>query len=236
MAQLVKKTIAYGNLSQAEHDAGNNTYFGSGNTAAGYHSMQLLSQPNALDVLFAKLFGQPEPQTEILSSVGLKVHLRQGADITPDNAAGTHYTVPAGSQPGNADRAAWNVDFSFLDNDGKIDFQNATIKVDINPTSGKTWLTFKYDASSDMFAAKDANGDMHYLETGHGPANVLQDSINLMFFADLIDNDGKASNGHQAWDLEHGIFDFEVSQYVPGILGSGIGAQTITSAVTVEIA
>jgi len=42
---------------------------------------------------------------------------------------------------------------------------------------------------------------------------VQQDSINLMFFADLIDNDGNAGNGVQAWDMESGQFDFQIGLY-----------------------
>jgi hypothetical protein len=42
--------------------------------------------------------------------LGLKVHYRQGADILAQGD-GT-YDVPAGLQPGSANRAAWNFDFS----------------------------------------------------------------------------------------------------------------------------
>jgi hypothetical protein len=47
--------------------------------------------------------------------LGLKVHFRQGPDITPISVDGdgtAHYEVPAGTQPGNPARAAWNFDFS----------------------------------------------------------------------------------------------------------------------------
>lgn len=42
--------------------------------------------------------------------LGLKVHVRGGADIAP--ATDGTYDVPAGSDPSNANRAAWNFDYS----------------------------------------------------------------------------------------------------------------------------
>ncbi|MEZ5782564.1 MAG: hypothetical protein R3D70_13260 [Rhizobiaceae bacterium] len=90
-----------------------------------------------------------------------------------------------------------------------------------------------------MFVAKDRNGDLRVLETGNGngaeKGDVLQDSINLMFFADLIDNDGNARNGFQPWDMEHGQFDIEMSQIVKGFGGSIFGTHPIHSSVTVNV-
>jgi len=47
--------------------------------------------------------------------LGLKIHLRHGADILPtsvDSDGTAHYQVPAGLEPGTTNRAAWNFDFS----------------------------------------------------------------------------------------------------------------------------
>ena len=227
------RKINYGNLSPLEQDENGHTYFGSGNLATGWHATQAWDEPLPFINFLRGFFGMEPELPELTHSVGLKVHLRQGADIAPDNSSGDHYTVPAGAQPGNDDRAAWNVDFSFLD--VNEDFGRATIKIDLDPTAGKDFLTFRYNEDHDVFVAKDDNGNLRFIETGNGPDNVLQDSVNLMFFADLIDNDGDASNGIQEWDMSHGQFDFEASQYVPGILGSAFGAQLIKSSVTVTV-
>jgi hypothetical protein len=69
-------------------------FFGSGNTAANYNI-------------------SVDSKTHI--ELGLKIHERQGPDILPtsvDSDGTAHYNVPAGTQPGNPGRAAWNFDFS----------------------------------------------------------------------------------------------------------------------------
>lgn len=69
-------------------------YFGSGNSPDNY---------NAADVSALHL------------ETGLKIHLRTGSDIPPVGSQagdGTeHYVAPAGLQPGNMNRAAWNFDY-----------------------------------------------------------------------------------------------------------------------------
>lgn len=232
MAKMVKKTISYGVLSDPEQDAGGFVFFGAGNTASGWHSKQAYAEPLPLEIALAKIFGCPVPQTQLEATAGLKVHYRTGEDAAPANANGDKYNVDGGYQQDgvhnasgtNMNRASWNVDFSLYDRDG--DFSGAYLWVDIDPTAKKDFLKFKYDDDNNVFVAKDKDGNTHVLETGTGnggkPGEVLQDSINIMFFKDLIDNDGNAKNGFQAWDMEHGQFDFVVGQFDNGVLETSV--------------
>ena len=240
---MSRKVISYGVLSDYEQDADGHTFFGAGNSADGWTTTQDYSDPNPLTNFLRALFRLPLEERELTHSVGLKVHYRTGEDVDP--TVGQKYHVDGGYQQDgvhgasgtNMNRASWNVDFSLFDEDG--DFEGATIKVDINPTARKDFLVFHYEEDTEMFVAKDRNGDLRVLETGNGngaeKGDVLQDSINLMFFADLIDNDGNARNGFQPWDMEHGQFDIEMSQIVKGFGGSIFGTHPIHSSVTVNV-
>lgn len=213
---MSKKVISYGVLSDHEQDANGHTFFGSGNTAEGWHSKQSWTDPSVWDKFLNTFYRIPLPEPVLKDAVGFKAHYRTGDDITPTDAGGDKYNVDGGYQQDGVhgasgtrtDRASWNVDYSIYSKDA--DFENASVWVDLNPTAGKDWLKFNYDENNDVFVAVDKNGDLRFLETGNGPDTVKQDSINLLFFNDLIDNDGIASNGMQAWDLEHGQFDFQI--------------------------
>ena len=220
MGKIVSKSVNYGSLSPFEYGNDGNVFFGAGNVGtSGWHAKQLWNEPLPVEIAFAKIFGLPIPQPTIEASVGLKVHYRTGEDAAPTNGNGDKYNVDGGYQQDgvhnasgtNTGRASWNVDFSLFDKDGE--FTNAYVWVDVNPTVAQTWLKFNYDASVDALVATDANGNLRFLGTGDGPDGVLQDSINLMFFADLIDNDGNKANGVQAWDMEHGQFDFQIGLF-----------------------
>lgn len=220
MGKIVSRAVNYGSLSPNEYDGNGNVFFGAGNVGtSGWHAKQLWNEPLPLEIAFAKMFGLPIPQPTIEASVGLKVHYRTGEDALPTNSNGIVYNVDGGYQQDgvhnasgtNEGRASWNVDFSLFDKDGE--FTNAYVWVDINPTIAKDYLKFQYDEDVDALVATDSNGNLRFLGTGNGPENVQQDSINLMFFADLIDNDGNAGNGVQAWDMESGQFDFQIGLY-----------------------
>ena len=229
---MAVKVISYGVLSDYEQDADGFTYFGAGNTAAGWHSKQSWSAPGPIETLLSKIFRFPLRQPELEATIGLKVHYRTGEDASPTNANGDKYKVDGGYQQDgvhnasgtNTNRASWNVDFSLYDRDG--DFTGAYVWVDINPTNATDYLKFKYDKQSNAFVAEDRNGNLRVLGVGDGnggePGEVLQDFINLLFFKDLIDNDGNAKNGFQEWDLEHGTFDFVVGQFDNGSLKTNV--------------
>lgn len=213
-----KTLIKYGSLSHYEQDDDGFTFFGAGNTADGWHSQQSWSEPTPMEIFLAKMFRQPVPVSELSETAGAKVHYRTGEDAPPANANGNVYEVDGGYQQDgvhnasgtNLNRASWNVDYSLYDNDGE--FGDAFLWVDINPSAAKEWLKFKYNEDADAFVAKDSNGNLRFIGTGDGPETVLQDSINMMFFSDLIDNDGNKSNGVQTWDMEHGQFDYKFGQ------------------------
>ena len=227
---MARKVLSYGVLSDHEQDANGYTFFGSGNTADGWHGRQSVTEPTAFQKFLHTFYGVPLPEPVVEGAVGLKVHYRTGEDAAPTDAGGDKYNVDGGYQQDGVhgasgtrtDRASWNVDYSIYDQ--TAEFENAQILVDINPTAAKEWLTFNYDAGNDVFVAVDKNGNLRFLETGNGPDTVKQDSINLAFFSDLIDNDGNAANGFQAWDMEHGQFDFQIRSLSDhdGMLNTGV--------------
>ena len=72
---------------------GNQMWFGSGNTPDNYNITN-----DVADGI----------------QTAMKVHVRQGADIAPTKSGANgeqFYTAPAGQQPGNTTRAAWNLDY-----------------------------------------------------------------------------------------------------------------------------
>jgi hypothetical protein len=92
--QIKHDDYKIGTLDPSSHDTNGNIFVGTGNTAANYNVVV-------------------DDKADI--ELGLKIHYRQGPDILPTSvdADGTaYYDAPAGTQPGNPNRAAWNFDFS----------------------------------------------------------------------------------------------------------------------------
>lgn len=239
------KMINYGSLTDPEMDPAGNAYFGGGNTGlVGWHGQTYSYEASAFEKGLALMFGLPIQAPHLSDTVFAKVIYRQGEDAAPTNNSGRVYNVDGGTQQGgvhgapadNADRASWNVHFSMFDYDG--DFSGAQIKVDLDPTSKTNFLVFNYDAAADGFVAIDKNGNVRFLDDGAGNGSEVgdtaQDSINLLFFKDLIDQDGNARNGFQPWDLESGQFDFVFTQKIDRDLSNPFNT-SISTRVTVNV-
>lgn len=173
----------HGNLEPNAHDAHNDMFSGTGNTAADW-----------------KIVDNAKAGVEL----GLHVGYRQGDSITAgatDVTGATHYTVPDGQQitdpahdvPGdNPNRAAWKVDFSVDSSLGgstkaldKFDFK---LLLDTDPTSGVNFkelhLVNTHGATPDGYAWVDANGNPVIGDGAGNPAHpgqIDQNSMNLDF-------------------------------------------------------
>jgi hypothetical protein len=86
-------TFGVGTVDAPAIAPGNQMWFGTGNTPDNYNITN-----DVADGI----------------QTAMKVHVRQGADIAPTKAGANgeqFYTAPSGSQPGNPERAAWNLDY-----------------------------------------------------------------------------------------------------------------------------
>ena len=177
---------SYGTLDPASHDAGNNVFFGAGNSAADY------------------VIGE---HVGAGLELGLKVHYRTGDTVQPtsSDADGTaHFTVDSGYADGRhnesevrTDRAAWNFDFS--------------IDTGLHGATGDL-SSFHFKLLVDT----DASANVSYLDlTSVDPlgghiinSHLAQDSVNFGFgtIKPLIDGDPSTA-GFQPYSFGPGHFD-----------------------------
>lgn len=97
-AHLKNAQFSFGTLQGHMVDGGQ-MWYGSGNTPLNWN-----------------ITDNPDAQVE----TALKVHIRNGADLTPTGHGPNgeqDYTAPAGLQPGNDMRAAWNIDYAVTTDD-----------------------------------------------------------------------------------------------------------------------
>jgi hypothetical protein len=161
--------------------------------------------------------------------LAIKAIVRQGPDIPStfvDEDGLVHIEVPAGAQPGNASRAAWNFTFSY---DVALDASNPTLDqyegellIDLDPSEKTDYLELKLAklgppaASAPCNAEPDKNGygwkagGTVVIGDDEGTDRVTQNSQNLAFYASQIDAERK-TKGIQPYTFGPGQFDVEMS-------------------------
>ena len=157
--------------------------------------------------------------------LGIKGIVRQGPDIRStyvDEDGLVHIEVPAGPQPGNPARAAWNFTFSYdvsLDpSNPTLDQYKAELWIDLDPSEKTDYLKLDLARVGPPTAAgpcprePDRNGfgwkakGTTVIPDDEGTDRVTQNSQNLAFYASLIDGDPN-TKGDQPYTFGPGQFD-----------------------------
>jgi hypothetical protein len=159
--------------------------------------------------------------------LGIKGIVRQGPDIRStyvDDNGLVHIEVPAGAQPGNPNRAAWNFTYSFdvsLDpGNPTLDSYSAELWIDLDPSSDTDYLKLTLTRLGSPAAAgpcprePDTNGygwkakgiSTPIIPDDEGTDRVTQNSQNLAFYAAQIDTNPRM-RGIQPYTFGPGQFD-----------------------------
>jgi hypothetical protein len=156
--------------------------------------------------------------------LGLKAHLRQGADIPPayvDGDGSVHVIVPSGAQPGNPARAAWNFTFSVNVAPGgvlaSLDDYDVDLLIDLDPSKKVDYLKLKLAKLGPPAGAPSQQNGYGWkagatvaIGDDEGTSQVSQNSQNLAFYAAAIDTD-KSQPGIQPYTFGPGEFDVVLS-------------------------
>ena len=151
------------------------------------------------------------------------VFLWQGADIRSTYVDGdglVHIEVPAGPQPGVANRAAWNFTYSYdvALGPGNPDLEeyDAQLWIDLDPSTGTDYLKLTLGTGGAVqpvaCGEPDLNGYVWYagdtpvIPDDEGTRKVTQNSQNYAFYTTLVDSDPKTP-GVQAYDFGPAQFD-----------------------------
>ena len=173
--------------------------------------------------------------------LAIKGIVRQGADIPSTYVDGNglvHIEVPAGPQPNVANRAAWNFTYSY---DVALDPTNPTLDsyegelwIDLDPSERTEYLKLKLARVGSPAAdgpcprEPDRNGfgwkarSTVVIPDDEGTDRVTQNSQNLAFYANLIDNDPE-TKGIQPYTFGPGQFDVVMVLKEKGRRGKGGG-------------
>jgi hypothetical protein len=157
--------------------------------------------------------------------LGIKGIVRQGPDIRStyvDDNGLVHIEVPAGAQPGNPNRAAWNFTYSFdvsLDpGNPTLDSYSAELWIDLDPSKDTDYLKLDLVRLGPPAAAgpcprePDTNGygwkakNIVVIPDDEGTDRVTQNSQNLAFYAAQIDTNPRM-RGIQPYTFGPGQFD-----------------------------
>ncbi len=157
--------------------------------------------------------------------LGIKGIVRQGPDIRStyvDDDGLVHIEVPAGAQPGNPARAAWNFTYSFDVSLGSgnptLDQYNAELWIDLDPSERTNYLKLNLARLGSPAAAgpcprePDTNGygwkakSTVVIPDDEGTDRVTQNSQNLAFYAAQIDSNPNM-RGIQPYTFGPGQFD-----------------------------
>jgi hypothetical protein len=157
--------------------------------------------------------------------LGIKGIVRQGPDIRSTYVDGdglVHIEVPAGPQPSNPARAAWNFTYSYdvsLDPaNPTLDKYNAELWIDLDPSEKVNYLQLDLarigppagagpcprEPDSNGFGWKNKNTVV--IPDDEGTDRVTQNSQNLAFYASQIDGDPN-TKGVQPYTFGPGQFD-----------------------------
>jgi len=92
------------------------------------------------------------------AQVGIAAHNRNSTTAVPTDGNSTFY-VPAGNDPTNSNRTAWNLDFQFTPAAGKVQSDYTyEVQADIDPGAGTNFMTFDPIALGDSVFTNPANG------------------------------------------------------------------------------
>jgi len=159
--------------------------------------------------------------------LGIKGIVRQGPDIRStyvDDEGLVHIEVPAGAQPGNPNRAAWNFTYSFdvsLDpGNPTLDSYSAELWIDLDPSEKTEYLKLNLvrlgspaaagpcprEPDTNGFGWKAKNVSTPVIPDDEGTDRVTQNSQNLAFYAAQIDTNPRM-RGVQPYTFGPGQFD-----------------------------
>jgi hypothetical protein len=159
--------------------------------------------------------------------LGIKGIFRGGLDIRStyvDEHGLVHIEVPAGPQPGNPARAAWNFTFSYdvsLDpSNPTLDQYKAELWIDLDPSEKTDYLKLELarigsptapgacprEPDRNGFGWKAKNVSPPIIPDDEGTDRVTQNSQNLAFYATQIDGDPN-TKGDQPYTFGPGQFD-----------------------------
>ena len=156
--------------------------------------------------------------------LGLKAHLRGGADIPPtyvDDDGRVHVVVPSGQQPANSNRAAWNFTFSvnaaLPEAKPSLEDYEVELLIDLDPSKRTDFLKLKLAKLGPPEAAPGQHngygwkaGSNTAIPDDEGTDQVSQNSQNLAFYANAIDTNPKQP-GIQPYTFGPGEFDVVLS-------------------------
>jgi hypothetical protein len=136
--------------------------------------------------------------------LAIKAVVRQGPDLPPtyvDSKGIVHVEVPAGPQPGNPARAAWNFTFSYdaalPGASPTLDNYDAELWIDLDPSKRTKYLKLKLARTGTPPCAgpePDCNGwgwksgNTFVIPDDEGTQRVTQNSQNYAFYQSLIPN------------------------------------------------
>lgn len=157
--------------------------------------------------------------------LAIKAIVRQGPDIRStyvDEDGLVHIEVPAGAQPGNPSRAAWNFTYSYdvaLDpTNPTLDRYDAELWIDLDPSEKTKYLKLNLVKLGPPAAAGPCNrepdtngygwklGSTVVIGDDEGTDRVTQNSQNLAFYASQIDTNRSVA-GIQPYTFGPGQFD-----------------------------
>lgn len=190
---------SFGTLTGAQVDpATGETYWGDGNPSTNYN------------ITTNTAFG---------AETDLKIHIRGGPDIVPTSidADGTaHLTAPAGSDPTNAARAAWNFDYAVLTT--KAVLGEYGLKIAIAETAaGGGFLhsaTYDFDQTSHIWTSESGHSafggdDFKHTASPDLQAHLTENSENVAFIL------GDFGPTLAAATAAGNVYDIQVSAYAP---------------------
>jgi hypothetical protein len=168
---------------------------------------------------------QRKRDTDAGIELAIKAIVRQGADIRStyvDDQGLVHIEVPAGAQPSNPNRAAWNFTYSYdvalNPTNPALDQYDAELWIDLDPSANTKYMKLKLarlgsrPASAPCNAEPDTNGlgwklgNTVVIGDDEGTSGVTQNSQNYAFYANQIDTNRHMS-GIQPYTFGPGQFD-----------------------------
>jgi hypothetical protein len=141
--------------------------------------------------------------------LGLKIHDRQGADITPtsvDSDGTAHYSAPAGTQVGNPARAAWNFDFS-VNSGPNHTLDDFDFRINIKSGDGEVGTFDLQHVAPGNTPWVNASHTGGFADEDGASTHLSQNSVNLnfAFLAAIFGPD--ALNAGETYDITLQAFD-----------------------------
>jgi hypothetical protein len=162
----------------------------------------------------------------------LAVKAKNRADGT-STGTGNVYTVAAGTDPANAGRSKWNIDFSIAgdtDHNGVSVLNNYIFKllIDVDPTIATRYVTLDELANTADNNFHNVSGLGQVLNNAGDAAFVEQNSTNLAFFASQFNNPDTVAT--ETYTYGNGRFDVKLQAF-----DRGTGMQVLENSIVVVV-